>query len=74
MSIGRHLSILIIFFKNPALALIDLSISSLYFIYFLSDLYYFLPSPDFFFTLVTLLFLIPLDGNLDCLFEIFLVS
>ena len=56
--------------KNPSLSFSDLPYFFLwrvYFIYFLSDLYYVLPSPDFGFCV----FLIVLGVILCCIFEIF---
>ena len=71
ISLAKGLSILLIFSENQLLVLLIFCVVILVSIYFLSDLYCFLPSADFGFVL---LFLIPLDGRLGCLLEIILVS
>ena len=69
MNLAKGLLILSLKISLSTLGFIDLShFYGLYFIYFLSDLYYFLPSAKF--GLCLFFFLIPID----CVFEIVLVS
>ena len=74
VSAAKVLSILFIFSRNELLILLiffDCPFS-LYFIYFHSGLYYFLPSTDFGLHLF-FFFLVPWGIKLGCLFELFIV-
>ena len=71
---GQRFINLVYHFKEPTVGFIDLFLFFKIYMLFISSLIFIYPSFCWLWILFVLLFLILLDGELGCLFEIFLIS